>query len=138
MVGLKVLLYSILCLEIAAKDKLLPAMVLSEKLKYCSKNFMEVYIMGDMLRFIGFLLVLACVAGFFYQLGALIFDKVKGNEFNLRRVVWVIVCGGVCVIAGPTTADAFLWVFKTVMDLGYFAVMVAIVYVVVSALHRRR
>lgn len=94
--------------------------------------------MGDMVRFIGFLLVLACVAGFFYQLGALIFDKVKGNDLNWRRVVWVIVCGGVCVIAGPTTADAFLWVFKTVMDLGYFAVMVAIVYVVVSALHRRR
>ena len=99
---------------------------------------MEVYVMGDMVRFIGFVLVLACVAGFFYQLGALIFDKVKGNDLNWRRVVWVIVCGGVCVIAGPTTADAFLWVFKTVMDSGYFAVMVAIVYVVVSALHRRR
>ena len=138
MIGLKILLYSILRLEIAAKDKLLPTIDLSEKLKYCSKNFMEVYIMGDMVRFIGFVLVLACVAGFFYQLGALIFDKVKGNDFNLRRVVWVIVCGAVCVIAGPTTADAFLWVFKTVMDLGYFAVMVAIAYVVISALHRRR
>lgn len=138
MVSSHVLLYLTLHLKIAAKGKLLPAMVLSEKLKYCSKNFMEVYIMGDMLRFIGFLLVLACVAGFFYQLGALIFDKVKGNDLNWRRVVWVIVCGGVCVIAGPTTADAFLWVFKTVMDLGYFTVMVAIVYVVVSALHRRR
>ena len=120
-------------MEIAAKGKLLPTIDLSENLKYCSKN-----IMGDMLRFIGFVLVLACVAGFFYHLGALIFDKVKGNDLNWRRVVWVIVCGGVCVIAGPTTADAFLWVFKTVMDLGYFAVMVAIVSVVVSALHRRR
>lgn len=138
MVNLQTLLYLVLYFLIAAKGKLLPTIDLSENLKYCSKNFMEAYIMGDMLRFIGFLLVLACVAGFFYQLGALIFDKVKGNDFNWRRVVWVIVCGGVCVIAGPATADAFLWVFKTVMDLGYFAVMVAIVYVVVSALHRRR
>ena len=128
MVNFQTLLYSILYFLIAAKDKLLPTIDLSENLN----------IMGDMLRLIAFLLVLACVAGFFYQLGALIFDKVKGNDLNWRRVVWVIVCGGVCVIAGPTTADAFLWVFKTVMDLGYFAVMVAIVYVVVSALHRRR
>ena len=85
--------------------------------------------MGDMLRFFIFLLVLSCVAGFFYQLGVLILDKVKGNDFNWRRAVWVIVCGGVCVIAGPITADAFLWVF---------AAMVAIVSVVVSVLHRRR
>lgn len=94
--------------------------------------------MGDMLKFIVFLLVLACIAGFFYQLGALIFDKVKGNDFNWRRVVWVIICGAVCLLAGPTTTDAFLWVFKIVMDLGYFALMVAIVYVIVSALHHRR
>ena len=90
---------------------------------------MEVYVMGDMLRFFVFLLVLSCVSGFSYQLGALIFDKAKGNRFNWRRAIWVIVCGGVCVIVGPTTANAFLWVF---------AVMVAIVSAVVSVLHRRR
>ena len=85
--------------------------------------------MGDMLRFFVSLLVLSCVAGFFYQLGVLILDRIKGNDFNWSRAVWVIVCGGVCVIVGPTTADAFLWVF---------AVMVAIVSVAVSVLHRRR
>lgn len=95
---MKNLLYSILHLEIAAKDKLLPTIDLSENLKYCSKNFMEVHIMGDVLRFFVFLLVLSCAAGFFYQLGVLIFDRVRGNDFNWHRAVWVIVCGAVCVI----------------------------------------
>lgn len=94
--------------------------------------------MGDILRFMGFLLVLACIAGFFYQLGALILDKVKGNSFDWRRVVWLIICSTVCLIAGQTVTDAFLWFFKVVIDLGYFALMVAIAYVVVSALHHHR
>lgn len=94
--------------------------------------------MGDMLRFIGFLLVLACIAGFFYQLGALILNKVKGDSFDWRRVVWLIICSTVCLIAGQTATDAFLWFFKLAIDLGYFALMVAIVYVVVSALHHRK
>ena len=59
---------------------------------------MEVYIVGDVLRFFDFLLVLSGAAGFFYQLGVLIFDKVRGNDFSWRRAVWVIVCGAICVI----------------------------------------
>lgn len=66
--------------------------------------------MGDVLRFFVFLLVLSCAAGFFYQLGVLIFDRVRGNDFNWHRAVWVIVCGAVCVIVYVIGSLRLQWI----------------------------
>ena len=94
--------------------------------------------MQYIVNFITFLVVLAAVVGLFGNLGLLIYGKVKGNQIDWRKVVWLIICVITCIVFGPATSDAFLWLFKTVMDLIYFSVMFSIAYVIVTALHHRR